>query len=92
MKFLAASLLSLVGMVAAGTIATSELPLAAIQAVQATTVPESPTSNVNGVAFNRFFQIWLEESVSAHPQFPLFDVIFQSLVWPNKATTYSGLH
>jgi acid phosphatase len=64
MSALAASMLALVGVTAAASITTSEPALAAIQAAQATTLPSSPTSDVQGVAFNRFYQIWLENTVS----------------------------
>jgi hypothetical protein len=30
-------------------------------------VPSSPTSNVEGVAFKQFYQIWLENIVRRHP-------------------------
>lgn len=43
-------------------ISTIEPSLAAIQAAAATTLPKSPTSNVKGVAFDRFIQIWLENT------------------------------
>ncbi|KAF7159427.1 hypothetical protein CNMCM6106_006700 [Aspergillus hiratsukae] len=62
MSSLAATVLALVGVTAAATITTSEPALAAIQAAQATTLPSSPTSDVQGVAFNRFYQIWLENT------------------------------
>lgn len=35
-----------------------------IEAAQATTLPYSPVSNVEGLAFNRFVNIWLENTVS----------------------------
>ncbi|KAJ5764236.1 Acid phosphatase [Penicillium manginii] len=42
-------------------IATTSLPpLSDIKAAAATTLPESPTSDVKGLAFNRFYQVWLE--------------------------------
>lgn len=64
MSPLGASLLALVGVAAAASITTSEPAIAAIHAAEATTLPSSPTSDVQGVAFNRFFQIWLENTVS----------------------------
>ncbi|KAJ5106522.1 phosphoesterase-domain-containing protein [Penicillium angulare] len=39
---------------------TSEPALSEIREAQATTLPEVSTSDVKGVAFNRFYQIWLE--------------------------------
>ncbi|KAJ5084637.1 hypothetical protein NUU61_009216 [Penicillium alfredii] len=44
----------------AQTATTSEPPLKAIKAAAATTKPESPVSDVKGLAFNRFYQVWLE--------------------------------
>lgn len=38
----------------------SEQPLASVEAAAATAVPSSPVSNVEGVAFKRFFQVWME--------------------------------
>lgn len=47
-------------------IATTTLPpLSEIKAAAATTLPESPTSNVKGLAFDRFYQIWVENIVRA---------------------------
>jgi len=43
---------------------TSEPAFAQITAVAATTRPESPISNVKGLAFDRFYQVWLENIVS----------------------------
>lgn len=46
--------------------ATTELPSRAeIEAAQATVLPHSPVSNVKGLSFNRFVNIWLENTV--HP-------------------------
>ncbi|OQE27817.1 hypothetical protein PENSTE_c004G04905 [Penicillium steckii] len=39
---------------------TSEPSLSDIKAAAATAQPESPTSNVKGLAFDRFYQVWLE--------------------------------
>jgi hypothetical protein len=39
---------------------TYEPSISAIMAAQATIMPEAPTSDVKGVAFNRFFNLWLE--------------------------------
>lgn len=38
-------------------------------AQSATTQPLSPVSNVKGVVFDRFFQIWLENTVRGLPCF-----------------------
>lgn len=47
---------------------TKELPSRAeIEAAQATVLPHSPVSNVKGLSFNRFVNIWLENTVSPHP-------------------------
>jgi acid phosphatase len=51
-------------MAVAQTVQTSEPTLPEIQAAAATTLPLSPTSNVKGVAFDRFIQVWLENTVS----------------------------
>jgi acid phosphatase len=48
----------------AQTITTTEPALADIEAAAATTLPYSPVSNVKGVAFDRFIQVWLENTVS----------------------------
>lgn len=42
---------------------TSEPSLSDIKAAAATARPESPTSNVKGLAFDRFYQVWLENIV-----------------------------
>jgi acid phosphatase len=57
-------MLMALSMAAAQTITTSEPALPAIQAAAATTLPYSPVSNVSGVAFDRFIQVWLENVVS----------------------------
>lgn len=50
---------------------TKELPSRAeIEAAQATVLPYSPVSNVKGLSFNRFVNIWLENTVSP-PHIPL---------------------
>jgi acid phosphatase len=41
---------------------TDEPSLSAIVSAAATVVPLSPVSNVKGAAFDRFFQIWLENT------------------------------
>lgn len=51
-------------MTVAQTITTTEPALAAIEAAAATTLPYSPVSNVKGLAFDRFIQVWLENVVS----------------------------
>lgn len=43
--------------------ATIEPSLTEIEATAATASPLSPLSNVKGVAFDRFFQVWLENTV-----------------------------
>ncbi|KAJ6032180.1 phosphoesterase-domain-containing protein [Penicillium herquei] len=54
------AILALAGMAAGATITTTEPALAVIKAAQATTVPETWSTNVTGKAFDRFYQIWLE--------------------------------
>ena len=45
--------------------ASDEYPTAAeIASAQASVLPYSPVSNVKGLAFNRFAQIWIENTVS----------------------------
>lgn len=41
----------------------SEPSLSQIGAAAATVLPESPVSNVKGLSFDRFYQIWLENTV-----------------------------
>lgn len=60
----ATALLALAGMAAGATITTTEPALSVIEQAQATTVPETWTTNVTGKAFDRFYQIWLENVVS----------------------------
>lgn len=57
------ALFALAGLAAGATITTTEPALAVIEQAQATTVPETWTSNVKGKAFDRFYQIWLENVV-----------------------------
>jgi len=38
--------------------------LAEVEAAAATVVPYSPVSNVKGLAFDKFHQIWFENQVS----------------------------
>ena len=42
--------------------ATVEPTLTAIESAAATVIPSSPVTNVTGVAFNRFYQVWLENT------------------------------
>lgn len=58
-----AALLVVAGLANGATITTSEPAVAAIDQAQATTVPQTWTSNVKGKAFDRFYQIWLENVV-----------------------------
>jgi acid phosphatase len=37
--------------------------LSAVESAAATVTPLSPVSNVKGVAFDRFYQVWLENTV-----------------------------
>ncbi|KAJ5645152.1 phosphoesterase-domain-containing protein [Penicillium longicatenatum] len=55
-----AAVLAVAGLAAGATITTTEPALAAIEAAQKTTVPLAWTSNVTGKAFDRFYQVWLE--------------------------------
>ncbi|KAJ5528396.1 Acid phosphatase [Penicillium frequentans] len=55
-----AALLSMAAMAHALVATTSEPSLSQIKTAAATTLPESPVSNVKGVAFDRFYQIWME--------------------------------
>ena len=57
------ALLALLGLAAGATITTTEPALSAIEKAQATTLPLAWTSNVTGKAFDRFYQIWLENVV-----------------------------
>lgn len=58
-----AVLLSMAALACSLVVTTSEPALSQIKAAQATTLPESPVSNVKGVAFDRFYQVWLENVV-----------------------------
>lgn len=42
----------------------SGLSLSEIASAAATAVPESPVSNVPGLAFDRFYHLWMENTVS----------------------------
>ncbi|PYH43272.1 acid phosphatase PHOa [Aspergillus saccharolyticus JOP 1030-1] len=60
MKSSAATLLATASLAYAQLANVSEPTLAEIEKAAATTEPYSPVSNVEGLAFNRFYQIWLE--------------------------------
>lgn len=62
-----AVVLGAAGLAAAQLATTSEPALSQIQAAQATTVPLAPKSSVKGVAFQQFYQVWLENTVSCPP-------------------------
>jgi acid phosphatase len=51
---------------AAAETTTIENPTAAeIEAAQASVLPYSPVSNVRGLAFDRFVDVWIENTVSS---------------------------
>lgn len=52
-------------------VSTIEPSLSAIEAAAATATPLSPVSHVKGLAFDRFYQVWLENVVSL-PREPVF--------------------
>lgn len=56
-------LLAAAGAASAQLITTSEPALSDIKAAAATAVPSSPVSNVQGLAFKNFYQVWLENIV-----------------------------
>lgn len=60
MKTVVATLLAAATLAHAQVATVSSPSLADINKAAATTLPESPTSDVKGVAFNRFYQVWLE--------------------------------
>lgn len=64
MKAAIATLLASAILARAHLVSTSEPPMAQITAAAATTKPESSTSDVKGLAFDRFYQVWLENIVS----------------------------
>lgn len=66
MKPSVATLLATVSLVYAQTATDKEPSLSAIESAAASIQPYSPVSNVEGVAFNRFFQVWLENIVCDH--------------------------
>ncbi|RWQ98521.1 phosphoesterase family-domain-containing protein [Paecilomyces variotii] len=55
-----ANILATASLALAATSTVEEPTLQEIEAAAATTLPLSPVSNVKGVAFNKFYQIWLE--------------------------------
>lgn len=59
-----ANILATASLALAATSTVEEPTLQEIEAAAATTLPLSPVSNVKGVAFNKFYQIWLENIVS----------------------------
>lgn len=63
MKSFVATLLATASLAYAQTATEQEPSLSAIESAAASTQPYSPVSNVEGVAFNRFFQVWLENIV-----------------------------
>ena len=77
MKATIATLLAAAVMARAQVATTSEPALAQITTAAATTKPESPVSNVKGLAFDRFYQVWLENIVS--DAFPCFWAAFVNI-------------
>ena len=65
MKAIVAIILAAAVVANAGVATTSEPAMTQIQAAEATTLPEVTTSNVKGLAFDRFYQVWLENIVRA---------------------------
>lgn len=63
MKSFVATLLATASLGYAQTATEQEPFLSAIESAAASIQPYSPVSNVEGVAFNRFFQVWLENIV-----------------------------
>jgi acid phosphatase len=63
MKAAVAAFLAAATLASAKTINVTEPSAAQIAADRATVQPLSPTSNVKGLAFDRFIQIWLENTV-----------------------------
>lgn len=66
MKAVALNLLAAAAVARAAVAVVSEPSLSQVKKTQATTLPESPTSNVKGLAFDRFYQVWLENIVRDH--------------------------
>ena len=56
-------LLAAAGAASAQLATVSEPAISAINAAAATAVPSSPFSNVQGLAFKNFYQVWLENIV-----------------------------
>lgn len=65
MKAVIAVLMGSAALATAQTATTSEPAIADIHAAAATTKPEVTTSDVKGLAFDRFYQVWLENIVRA---------------------------
>ena len=65
MKAVIAVLMGSAALATAQTATTSEPAVADIRAAAATTKPEVTTSDVKGLAFDRFYQVWLENIVRA---------------------------
>lgn len=63
MQFSVPVMLAVASIAIAQTIQTSEPTLPEIQAAAATVLPLSLTSSVKGIAFDRFIQVWLENTV-----------------------------
>jgi len=70
MKTVIALLMGVAALVIAQTATTSEPALADIHAAAATIKPEVTVSNVKGLVFDRFYQIWLENIVRILPKHP----------------------
>ena len=64
-------LLAVAGAASAQLATTKEPSLSDIKAAAATAVPSSPVSNVEGVAFKHFYQVWLENIVSQFSPSPV---------------------
>lgn len=62
------ALLSGLALGAAKTITEQNPSQAEIDAARASVLPHSPVSNVKGLAFDRFAQIWIENTVRASPK------------------------
>lgn len=63
MKAVIAVVMGAAALATAQTATTSEPAVADIRAAAATTKPEVTTSDVKGLAFDRFYQVWLENIV-----------------------------
>ncbi|KAJ5586951.1 Acid phosphatase [Penicillium hispanicum] len=68
MKATLVTLLAAAAVAHAGVATTSEPAMTQIKAAQATSLPEIATSNVKGLAFDRFYQVWLENIVRDDPK------------------------